>query len=369
MAGTLNTQTPVTTADLRRRARPSLPQRMLQHGRIWRLRFTRQKFIHVLKSLVWVVPLTVLIWIYAEREQILTPTKNVLIQFYSSDKSKIVLPGSNTGSPQVVLKLSGRADSLEQFNEQLGSGIQLDVADIGIGTNIPVNILSRHLENLPLFKALGISVTESTPEYLPVTVDNLDQISVPVQPPPDVTNVSSATFDPGEVQVSGPQSLLNLRKNTLKAQADIRDAAKNLTGSQVLTDVPLHLSDPDPHFTFSPTKVKATLDIRPAAVKGTLASVLVLVQAPPALLEEYYVKVEPTHANVVVTGPAETISRLTDQLATPQRAILNITNEDKSPGEHARALDYHLLPADVKVAPESAAEPVTFTLVPRGSNG
>src|SRR2546425_10231277 len=43
-------------------------------------RFTRENVISNLKTLAWVVPLTLLIWIYAEREQVAT-TKDVAIPF------------------------------------------------------------------------------------------------------------------------------------------------------------------------------------------------------------------------------------------------------------------------------------------------
>src|SRR5205807_2622098 len=43
-------------------------------------RFTRENVISNLKTLAWVVPLTLLIWIYAEREQVAT-TKDVAVPF------------------------------------------------------------------------------------------------------------------------------------------------------------------------------------------------------------------------------------------------------------------------------------------------
>src|SRR6478672_4258814 len=49
-------------------------RRRLAHSlRSWsRVTFSRESYLASMRSLVWVVPLTVLIWIYAEREQVTT---------------------------------------------------------------------------------------------------------------------------------------------------------------------------------------------------------------------------------------------------------------------------------------------------------
>src|SRR6478735_8471482 len=54
-------------------------------------RFTRENVISHLKTLAWVVPLTLLIWIYAEREQVDTP-EDVAVPFelFSVDRGRVV---------------------------------------------------------------------------------------------------------------------------------------------------------------------------------------------------------------------------------------------------------------------------------------
>src|SRR5215212_8683287 len=53
--------------------------------------FTRDNIVSNLKTLAWVVPLTLLIWIYAEREQV-APAKDVSVPFEltSPDPGRIV---------------------------------------------------------------------------------------------------------------------------------------------------------------------------------------------------------------------------------------------------------------------------------------
>src|SRR5438876_12334266 len=64
--------------------------------RRWRENITREQVISNLKTLAWVVPLTLLIWIWAEREQVAT-TKDVAAPFelVSVDPNRVVsLAGS-----------------------------------------------------------------------------------------------------------------------------------------------------------------------------------------------------------------------------------------------------------------------------------
>ena len=54
--------------------------------------FTRDQLASGLRSLLWVAPLTVLIWIYAEREQIITTDTPLYIpiQVVSTDPDRVV---------------------------------------------------------------------------------------------------------------------------------------------------------------------------------------------------------------------------------------------------------------------------------------
>src|SRR5688572_15344405 len=63
-----------------------------QHVRRWmRDTFTRENIISNLKTLAWVVPLTFLIWVYAEREQIATYKDEPLpFDLVSLDPNRVV---------------------------------------------------------------------------------------------------------------------------------------------------------------------------------------------------------------------------------------------------------------------------------------
>src|SRR3954470_2449441 len=65
-----DTPAAVVVVPIRPAERRSLPRRTAALLRRWaRETFNREQLISSLKSLLWVAPLTLLIWIYAEREQ------------------------------------------------------------------------------------------------------------------------------------------------------------------------------------------------------------------------------------------------------------------------------------------------------------
>src|SRR4051794_4973330 len=66
-----------------------------------------EQFINFLKNLIWVVPLTLLIWVYAEREQTVTlSTEPISIDVRTNDHNRIVnlrLPHDKN----IIVELSG----------------------------------------------------------------------------------------------------------------------------------------------------------------------------------------------------------------------------------------------------------------------
>src|SRR3954464_14096511 len=88
----------------------------------FRSRLTRDNIISNLKTLAWVVPLTLLIWIWAEREQV-QPAKDVVVPFEltSVDANRVItLKGSQDSN--LVLELSGPQARLQELLNRLHGG-------------------------------------------------------------------------------------------------------------------------------------------------------------------------------------------------------------------------------------------------------
>src|ERR1043165_9754775 len=78
-----------------------------------------EQFIDFLKTLVWVGPLTLLIWVYAEREQsVVGPEMSVSIDVANNDPSRVVtLRGP--ADKNVVIQLSGPRAKIDQITPLL----------------------------------------------------------------------------------------------------------------------------------------------------------------------------------------------------------------------------------------------------------
>src|SRR4051794_17925404 len=78
--------------------------------RWWRNTFTRANLLEAVKNLAWVGPLTILIWVWAEREQTQEIVLNdVPVQVMSSDPSRFV-----KGDAHVSLRLKGPQATLDR---------------------------------------------------------------------------------------------------------------------------------------------------------------------------------------------------------------------------------------------------------------
>src|SRR5256885_10954011 len=104
-----------------------------------RANMTREQLVSNLKTLAWVVPLTLLIWIYAEREQVAT-TKDVAIPFdlVSVDPNGSV--GLNRAQDKnLVLELQGPQARLQAVLAKLRGGLLPQGLKIEVPPNLEKN--------------------------------------------------------------------------------------------------------------------------------------------------------------------------------------------------------------------------------------
>src|SRR5213595_2266122 len=122
--------------------------------------FTRDNIIGHLKTLAWVVPLTLLIWIYAEREQV-ARTKNVSVPIDPVvDPSRIVTL-IRPADRNVMLELEGPQANLQEVVQKLQAGefphgLQLDIPmTFGADREHQIPALSL-IQNQRIFRDKGI---------------------------------------------------------------------------------------------------------------------------------------------------------------------------------------------------------------------
>ena len=338
--------------------------------RILRRWFSRRALLDTLRELVWLAPLSAIIWIYAEREQITQPTKiETSVNIISSDRGRFVQPSDNVPI-RVVLTLQGPQVSVNEVRDKLTTnvprGLQLDIVDeLPPGQHELLDISSR-IKALREFETAGVSVLDVQPAQVSITVDTIEQREVDVQVPPRVGDLtSSATFEPRKVHLRGPANVLSqlVDQGNLKVYADITGSDVLRTpGKKDLPSVPLTLSQPETGLTIEPPSVHATLDVRAADVPGVIASVPIVIEAPPAMLRINEINLTiPTLANLHVIGPPDQVSGLVNQ-NLQARAVLDVDTSGQGKVKYE-------LPDGVRPAPGETDRTVGFTVTRRDNGG
>ena len=164
--------------------------------------FSREQLLSSLRSLVWVLPLTVLIWIYAEREQVHKESALFLIEVRSGAPGQVARLADARG-PSVTATISGPKAKVGLAVESLQSGAPVQVY-IGGGRQPGLH----DVEVLPLIapdpriRDNGLTVISCEPKILRVEVDAIQEESVDVVLPADVKHLLNGppVFDPPQVR-------------------------------------------------------------------------------------------------------------------------------------------------------------------------
>jgi len=336
--------------------------------------FTRDNLIQALKTLAAVGPLTILIWIYAEREGIHPePDVSISIEVRCSDPHRLVSLQKPYPDKVVVADLAGPPNMLDAVVERLErSSGDVPAVQILIDPTLRPNMVheidtAAALANNPTFR--GITVSNCQPPKLDVRVDELEDRDVEVQAPPSTTNlVGPPVFTPRTVKVRGPKDAIeDLEKDhKLIAVADLGSFdAMNVPGPHDFPIVRIRPLD-DPNLSFSPPGVEAAVSVRESDVPGEILSVPIWVTGPPEVVAEYRVHfLDPENGvlkNVKVTGPADKIATVNQFEFQPKpHAELAIQNDDEAGKPLSRQVIIDL-PLGLHLTDEISQHPVQFTL-------
>jgi hypothetical protein len=336
--------------------------------------FSVASLISGLKSLVWVAPLSVMIWIYADRQ--LTPaplTVSIPIIPRSPDSTRIVRLVEPEGG-KVRADLDGPNGLLQPVLKQLESGAtvaEFDVPENALQTPGNHRIDSSLLNDLPLFTNNSITVQNIEPTDLVINVDVLQSVQVDVQPAAEGENfVSPPTFEPRKVTVRAPGSVIKPGMVVYAHLTEAKEAKGALApGSQDLTGIPLSLSTgDDPNVTIAPAFVSAHVEIKKSDVTGTIPSIPIWATYPPGVDDKYKATYDNTLSNVTVTGPEDLVRPLAAGTSQQSpRATFEVDARATSTDvDHTATLNFEL-PAGVHVSPEFAQKTITYRLIERRS--
>lgn len=279
---------------------------------------TGEQVVNFLKNLIWVIPLTLLIWIYAEREQTVTlSTEPVSIDVRTNDHNRIV----NLRAPRdknIIVELSGPRAQLDRVRELLRpkpdgeAAVQIYI-DPQIKPGAQQLLTVSQINNLPVFKNNGITVKSAQPPYLSVDIDTYDKRTVPVRAPKELADLLSdqTRFVPDAVEVRAPQQLIDEAEaaGPLFVYADLpkREELKTKTGPVTIDSVPVYWPKSRENVTFTPATVTAKLDIKRRDVQYTIPSVPIFKETDGDFDKRFTVEYTAVITNVGVMGPPEQI--------------------------------------------------------------
>jgi len=328
------------------------------HERLVRRLPSREQFVNFLKNLVWVAPLTLLIWVYAEREQTVTLGPVTFpIEVRTTDANKLV----TLRKPQdknVVVELSGPRARLDRVREMLqprpgAAAIEITV-DPKMSEPGQELLTVGQLNNNPVFRNFGITVKSAQPSYIYVGIDSFQEVDVPVKAPPDAEHqLSDQTyFVPSTVKVRAPSQLIDAAKrNSLAVYADVskRDEFKTKTGQVKLENVPLYWvvagREQRENVSIAPLTVTANLDIKPRDKTFEIGSVPVFKETPAGFDDRYVVTYNTPNPinNVKVTGPDEEIAKIIDG-SFKVKARVEVSSLDATDRSNRKPLKFDLPP-------------------------
>jgi hypothetical protein len=365
-------------------ARRPLRKRIGWAFRAWsRETFSRESLVSSLKSLLWVVPLTVLIWVYAERRQDV-PMQNlpVAIAVRSGEPGRVVkLAASNS---TVHIDLEGPQAGVEKVKDWLASAtIPIEVPPNLSPGEHQIYLLSE-LNRLPRIVDNGVTIKNCEPSEATVDVDVIDHLDLEVKVRPEDAKTLGAPpiFNPARVRLIGPKQVLDNTRRQAAAQNQPLVALANLSsfkqqlaepGKHALSAVPVAPSLPidNPRVQTSPAAVSADVDVTDKAERTeTLSYLRVLAAYRPdagagAKADQYKVVYDPTITNVTVTGPEQQIALLHDPTYLQNHAPAAIFEVNFSDPNPAPAPIMYELPPGVHVSEADAQRKITYTLTPR----
>lgn len=348
--------------------------------------FSREKVSNALKTFAWVAPLTVLIWVWAEREQLDDlPGQSVPIEVRIPGANKVgtILSPADRNVVVTVRGPRGRLDALraELSQRAVDQRVILDL-DPQLEPRSDYTFAAQPLlQRSDFFQRFGVTIKEVSPTQLTVSVSELVTIEAPVQNPPAAANIGlESVYEPSVVR-------LTARMEDLEAYFRVADAKRDYfvypdlsrlemvskPGNYELKNVPLLPSEPlrGKVISIEPKTVNTTLQVLEPNATWTMPSMPVFLSHPADLLDRYDVDYDPFLERVTLVGKREMIEMLAAgrlQGAAP-KARLEVTPADAPPAAQPREKTVQFdLPEGVSVSPADRAKKVRFTVRERSGD-
>lgn len=325
----------------------------------------------ILKTWSIVLPVTLLIWVFAEAESLRTlsvPTSFAIRP--PTDQRQVVDAVDDAGQPMPdggasrrrTVSLEGPAAAIQRAETVLRDGIILTpgMGDFASSRGSRELDLAAMLRAYPPLQGLGVTVKSVDPPRVRVVVDDVVERKVGV-----VVELPDGQTD-GPPVVSPPEVLMRIPS---EAAAKLPDGAQAIAkidrstwdrlvpGKRESVAVSVQLPkalEGVRNVTITPARVTIDLTVRSRTDTVTIPTVPVHIRAPAAELERWDVKIKGRALlnDVKITGPADVVQRIRDGSITVV-AYIPLSYEDLERRITSKEAAYTDLPTSVRFEPEA----------------
>jgi hypothetical protein len=303
---------------------------------------TSEALMDGLRTGAWVVPLTILIWIYAEEQQHTTEdNQTVLLNVRTSDPESIVnLIGQN--ADVAMISMEGPKASIDAAKELLNRPERM--INIDVDPKLPPGqihdiAIASAIEDAALFTQRGIKVTQVKPDRISVKLDEMEQHDIEIVPPADANLDGPATFQPKTITLRAPSEMwkearTHLNTPELKAICKIPamgDLARpGPHDAKLEVDLPLKGENVSP--STNPTCV-ASYSIKQTSIKDKIPSLMIKTLSPGSLANDLVIELQDSVlTDCAIVGPPEKVRKVISNSQTNTApipyAILSIDATD-----------------------------------------
>lgn len=328
--------------------------------------------LSAVKTLLWLAPLTILIWFTAETSQFTQKAVTVRVHLVAADGDRVAQL-VDPPDQLVRVQIRGPRALIDRVapSDTLTMDVPLaDAATPGLAARQSAGLLAQ----APLFReARRLQILSANPSELRINVEQVVERQVPVSIPAGVDNLETAVFDPPAVTIRGPAGTLRdaERAGLLLAEASLtnlpalRDPGKKDPFAVNVT-TPLGSA-----VTISPATVTAVVEVRETDERLTVESMPVFVSLPAPFTENFSVTVDPASVyNAPVIGAPRQVAMLREKLFSPV-ARVEFTYDELNrlrDGQTVSKTPQFVLPDRVRVD-RAGADPITITATARRRGG
>ena len=287
-----------------------------------------------IETCVVVTVIAMLIWLYAEGENVTTDQAFVTVQFEAAAGQNLhIEPGEGFA---VQVQFTCATSQLAQV-KNLGT-ITIPVSTDTNETIVLAALLAGEFEDA------GASIIETNPPTSELKVELMDSLTLQVQVDRgELALKVQPTAVPAEVKVHGPASAIQLLEGAILeaplGDVDVDPAAREDERPETVpVQVRLPARYDAKNLTFEPPTVEVTFTILKLEDTTKLTGVGILLAFRPRGFNDYIVETDNEQLlldEVTVTGPSDIIKDLTSQDVT---AILVLTQQELETGSGSKQL-------------------------------